>query len=165
MGGEHLVAHGSSLLDAVTPNGGLSDSGYPRDGQCRRGDRFARPGRPGPSTARIGAQRQHRSASRFGHGLQGQFDPKRAPSDVAGPEPNRLPRAMADTWEVPDPGSFDSLLDVLDDSATRWAGKRQFALRTDDGIELPWTAADLRYRSKLAAWRLRRLGLNPGIAC
>ncbi len=69
---------------------------------------------------------------------------------------------MADTWEVPDPRSFDSLLDVLDDSATRWAGKRQFALRTDDGIELPWTAADLRYRSKLAAWRLRRLGLNPG---
>ncbi|HUR16363.1 MAG TPA: AMP-binding protein [Candidatus Limnocylindrales bacterium] len=27
---------------------------------------------------------------------------------------------------------------------------------------LPWTAADLRYRSKLAAWRLRRLGLQPG---
>jgi long-chain acyl-CoA synthetase len=65
-------------------------------------------------------------------------------------------------WEVPDPRSFDSLLDVLDDSATRWAGKRQFALRTDEGIELPWTAADLRYRSKLAAWRLRRLGLKPG---
>ena len=65
-------------------------------------------------------------------------------------------------WEVPDPRTFDSLLDVLDDAATRWTGKRQFALRTDDGIELPWTAADLRYRSKLAAWRLRRLGLVPG---
>ena len=69
---------------------------------------------------------------------------------------------MAATWEIPDPREFDSLLDVLDDSATRWAGKRQFALRTDDGIEVPWTAEDLRYRSKLAAWRLRRLGLNPG---
>jgi long-chain acyl-CoA synthetase len=65
-------------------------------------------------------------------------------------------------WEIPDPRTFDSLLDVLDDSATRWAGKRQFALRTDDGIELPWSAADLRYRSRLAAWRLRRLGLQPG---
>jgi long-chain acyl-CoA synthetase len=66
------------------------------------------------------------------------------------------------TWEIPDPRTFDSLLDVLDDSVTRWQGKRQFALRTDDGIELPWTAADLRHASKLAAWRLRRLGLQPG---
>jgi long-chain acyl-CoA synthetase len=66
------------------------------------------------------------------------------------------------TWEIPDPRAFDSLLDVLDDSATRWAGKRQFALRTDDGIELPWTAADLRAASKRAAWRLRRMGLQPG---
>lgn len=65
-------------------------------------------------------------------------------------------------WEVPDPRTFDSLLGMLDDAATRWAGKRQFALRTDDGIELPWSAGDLQYRSKLAAWRLRRLGLNDG---
>ena len=65
-------------------------------------------------------------------------------------------------WELPDPRSFDSLLDVLDDSAKRWAGKRQFALRTDDGLQLPWTAAELRHRSKLAAWRLRRLGLSRG---
>ena len=66
------------------------------------------------------------------------------------------------TWEIPDPRQFESLLDLLDDSATRWAGKRQFALRTDDDLVLPWTAADLRYRSKLVAWRLRRLGLQPG---
>ncbi|HUS21257.1 MAG TPA: AMP-binding protein [Aeromicrobium sp.] len=65
------------------------------------------------------------------------------------------------TWEIPDPRQFESLLDLLDDSATRWAGRRQFALRTDDELVLPWTAADLRYRSKLAAWRLRRLGLQP----
>lgn len=65
-------------------------------------------------------------------------------------------------WALPNPRTFDSLLDVLDDSAVRYAGKRQFALRTDDGIELPWSAADLRYRSKLAAWRLRRLGLERG---
>ncbi|MGI8928589.1 MAG: AMP-binding protein, partial [Candidatus Limnocylindrales bacterium] len=65
-------------------------------------------------------------------------------------------------WELPDPRTFGSLLDLLDDSATRYAGKRQFALRTDDGIELPWSARDLQYRSKLAAWRLRRLGLQPG---
>src|SRR5687767_914699 len=65
-------------------------------------------------------------------------------------------------WEVPNPRTFDSLLSMLDDAATRWAGKRQFALRTDDGIELPWSARDLQYRSKLAAWRLRRLGIADG---
>jgi long-chain acyl-CoA synthetase len=65
-------------------------------------------------------------------------------------------------WELPDPRTFDSLLDVLDDAATRYNGKRQVALRTDDGLVLPWSAADLRYRSKLAGWRLRRLGLQPG---
>ena len=64
-------------------------------------------------------------------------------------------------WELPDPTTFDSLLDLLDDASTRYAGKRQLALRTDDGLQLPWTAADLKYRSKLAAWRLRRLGLQP----
>jgi long-chain acyl-CoA synthetase len=65
-------------------------------------------------------------------------------------------------WEVPNPGTFDSLLSMLDDSASRWAGKRQFVLRTDSGFELPWSARDLQYRSKLAAWRLRRLGLKEG---
>ena len=65
-------------------------------------------------------------------------------------------------WEVPDPRKFDSLLEMLDDAAIRWGGRRQFALRTDDGIELPWSARDLQYRSKLAAWRIRRLGLQEG---
>jgi long-chain acyl-CoA synthetase len=65
-------------------------------------------------------------------------------------------------WNVPDPRTFDSLLDLLDDAATRWAGRRQLALRTDDGLHLPWTAAELNHRSKLVAWRLRALGLRPG---
>ena len=66
------------------------------------------------------------------------------------------------TWEVPDPRTFDSLLDLLDDASRRWAGRRQLALRTDEGLTLPWTAADLRHHSKLVAWRLRALGLNEG---
>ena len=65
-------------------------------------------------------------------------------------------------WELPDPRSFDSLLDLLDDAAIRYAGKRQLALRTDDGLELPWSAAELRRRARLVAWRLRQLGLEPG---
>ncbi|MDQ3938298.1 MAG: AMP-binding protein [Chloroflexota bacterium] len=65
-------------------------------------------------------------------------------------------------WELPDPRTFDSLLDLLDDAATRYGAKRQLALRTDEGIQLPWSAAELAYRSRLVAWRLRQLGLQPG---
>jgi long-chain acyl-CoA synthetase len=61
-----------------------------------------------------------------------------------------------------DPRTFNSLLDLLDDAAQRWAGRRQLALRTDEGIELPWSARELRHRARLAAWRLRALGLQPG---
>ncbi|HEY7599590.1 MAG TPA: class I adenylate-forming enzyme family protein, partial [Candidatus Limnocylindrales bacterium] len=64
--------------------------------------------------------------------------------------------------QIPDPRAFDSLLDLLEDAAVRWAGRRQLALRTDDGLELPWSAAELLQRSKLVAWRLRALGLRSG---
>ena len=62
----------------------------------------------------------------------------------------------------PDPRSFGSLLDLLDVAAERYGDKRQLALRTDDGLELPWSARELRHRARLAAWRLRALGLRPG---
>ena len=39
--------------------------------------------------------------------------------------------------QLPDPRTFDSLLDLLEDAAQRWDGRRQLALRTDEGIELP----------------------------
>ncbi len=65
-------------------------------------------------------------------------------------------------WDVPDPRTFDSLVDVINDAAKRWAGREQMALRTDDGLELRWTAADINRHSKLVAWRLRRLGLQEG---
>ena len=65
-------------------------------------------------------------------------------------------------WDVPDPRTFDSLIDLIEDAAKRWAGREQMALRTDDGLHLPWTAADVNRHSKLVAWRLRRLGLQPG---
>ena len=65
-------------------------------------------------------------------------------------------------WQLPDPRTFDSLIDLLEDASKRWAGREQMALRTDDGLHLPWTAADVNRHSKLVAWRLRRLGLQPG---
>lgn len=65
-------------------------------------------------------------------------------------------------WALPDPRTFNSIIDVIEDAATRWAGCEQMALRTDDGLHLLWTAADINYHSKLVAWRLKRLGLQAG---
>ena len=59
--------------------------------------------------------------------------------------------------------TFDSLVDLVDDSAARWADDRPtLSLRTDDGIELAWSPAEVRRRGLIAAWRLRELGLQPG---
>lgn len=65
-------------------------------------------------------------------------------------------------WQLPDPREFDSLVDLIDDAAVRYDGREQMALRTDDGLELRWSARDISYHSKLVAWRLRGLGIKPG---
>jgi long-chain acyl-CoA synthetase len=65
-------------------------------------------------------------------------------------------------WELPDPRTFGSLLDLIEDAAERYAGRVQLSLRTDEGLQLPWSAADVNRHSKLVAWRLRQLGLKPG---
>jgi long-chain acyl-CoA synthetase len=62
----------------------------------------------------------------------------------------------------PDPARFDSLVELLDDAAERYPDHPTLTLRTDSGVEMAWTAAELRRRSRLAAWRLRAAGLHPG---
>ena len=65
--------------------------------------------------------------------------------------------------EYPSAGTFGSLVDLVDDAAARWPAERpMLSLRTDDGIDLAWPAAEVRRRGMLAAWRLRSLGLQPG---
>jgi long-chain acyl-CoA synthetase len=65
--------------------------------------------------------------------------------------------------EYPSAATFDSLVDLIDDAAARWpVDQPMLSLRTDEGHELAWSAAELRRRSMLAAWRLRGLGLRPG---
>jgi long-chain acyl-CoA synthetase len=65
--------------------------------------------------------------------------------------------------DFPDVARYASLVELLDDAAERWpAEPPMWRLRTDDGIELPWSAAEMRRRSMLAAWRLRALGLAAG---
>ena len=68
-----------------------------------------------------------------------------------------------DTNSYPDPTAFDSLVDLLDDIAIRYPADRPILrLRTDEGPGLAWSAAELRTRARLAAWRLRALGLQRG---
>jgi long-chain acyl-CoA synthetase len=57
---------------------------------------------------------------------------------------------------------METLLDLLDDCAARFADKPALGLRRDDGTSFHWTYAEVRRRSRLAAWRLRSLGLKPG---
>ncbi len=63
----------------------------------------------------------------------------------------------------PDPASYDSLVDLLDDAAARYPGDRPvLSLRTDEGISVAWSPAELRRRARIAAWRLRAWGLASG---
>ncbi len=65
--------------------------------------------------------------------------------------------------DYPDLARFESLLEILDDAAARWPRERHmWAMRTDDGTALQWSATEMQRRSVLAAWRLRAMGLQPG---
>jgi long-chain acyl-CoA synthetase len=57
---------------------------------------------------------------------------------------------------------MDTLLDLLDDAVARFAAQPAFAIRRDDDTTEGWTFAELQRRTKVAAFRLRTLGLQPG---
>ena len=57
---------------------------------------------------------------------------------------------------------METLLDLLDESARRYGARNALGLRRDDGTTYHWSYAELQRRSRLAAWRLRALGLQPG---
>jgi long-chain acyl-CoA synthetase len=69
------------------------------------------------------------------------------------------------------PGAYDAgmaerpaatIVELLERAAARFADRPALALRRDDGTYVEWTYAELLRRSRLAAWRLRALGLQPG---
>jgi long-chain acyl-CoA synthetase len=57
---------------------------------------------------------------------------------------------------------LDTLLGLLDAAVTRYGDKPALSLRADDGSTSSWTFRELERRGRLAAWRLRALGLEPG---
>jgi long-chain acyl-CoA synthetase len=57
---------------------------------------------------------------------------------------------------------LDSLLDIIDQGEDRYGDRFAFGMRRDDGSIEQWTYRELNYRSRVIAWRLRRLGLESG---
>ena len=57
---------------------------------------------------------------------------------------------------------METLLDLFDDAVVRFADRPAVGIRRDDGTTEKWTYRELDRRSRIAAWRLRALGLQPG---
>jgi long-chain acyl-CoA synthetase len=57
---------------------------------------------------------------------------------------------------------METLLDLLEGSVARFGDRHALGLRRDDGTTFHWTYSEVQRRSRLAAWRLRALGLQPG---
>jgi long-chain acyl-CoA synthetase len=57
---------------------------------------------------------------------------------------------------------METLLDLLEGSAQRYGDRNALGLRRDDGTTFHWSYLEVRRRARLAAWRLRALGLQPG---
>ena len=57
---------------------------------------------------------------------------------------------------------METLLDLLEESARRYGDRNALGLRRDDGTTFHWSYREVLRRSRIAAWRLRALGLAPG---
>ena len=55
-----------------------------------------------------------------------------------------------------------TLLDLFEGAVEQFADRTALGLRNDDGTSFHWSFRELDRRSRLAAWRLRALGLEPG---
>ncbi len=55
-----------------------------------------------------------------------------------------------------------TLVDLLDGAAARYGDRTALGLRREDGKIHAWSYHELARRSRLAAWRLRSRGLQPG---
>jgi long-chain acyl-CoA synthetase len=63
---------------------------------------------------------------------------------------------------MPTMQTMQTLLDLLEESAARYGDRNALGLRRDDGTTFSWNQHELVRRSRIAAWRLRALGLQPG---
>src|SRR3954465_13765466 len=57
---------------------------------------------------------------------------------------------------------METLVELLESAAQRYGEKDALGLRRDDGTTFHWSYREVQRRSRLAAWRLEQLGLEPG---
>ena len=57
---------------------------------------------------------------------------------------------------------METLIELLDSAASRYGDKPALRMRGDDDTTVTWSYRELARRSRIAAWRLRALGLAPG---
>src|SRR4051794_32247521 len=57
---------------------------------------------------------------------------------------------------------METLLDLLESSARQYGERNALGLRRDDGTTFHWSYREVQRRARLAAWRLKALGLEPG---
>ena len=55
-----------------------------------------------------------------------------------------------------------TLVDLLESAAERYGDQPAIGLRRDDGSSWHWSYREVERRSRIAAWRLRALGIAPG---
>jgi long-chain acyl-CoA synthetase len=55
-----------------------------------------------------------------------------------------------------------TILDLLDRALLTYADRPAVGVRREDGTSMTWTYRELDRRSRIAAWRLRAMGLEPG---
>jgi long-chain acyl-CoA synthetase len=55
-----------------------------------------------------------------------------------------------------------TLIDLLDRAVDRYGDRHALGIRRDDGTTDHWTYRELARRSRIAAWRLRAMDLEPG---
>ncbi|HEY6057076.1 MAG TPA: AMP-binding protein, partial [Candidatus Limnocylindrales bacterium] len=55
-----------------------------------------------------------------------------------------------------------TLIDLVEGAAARYADRPAMGLLREDGTAWHWSYRELERRSRIAAWRLRSLGLEPG---
>jgi len=57
---------------------------------------------------------------------------------------------------------METLLELLDEAVARNADRPALSVRRDDGRLETWTYREVERRSRIVAWRMRSLGLQPG---
>src|SRR6478752_10766634 len=78
------------------------------------------------------------------------------------PEHRRAPEAGQTWFGAAYHRPVSTIVNLLDSAAARYGDRPALGLRGDDESTESWSYRELARRSRVAAWRLRALGLEPG---